>query len=240
MKQRKPFKFKQFTIEQNLVTLPVTTDACIFGAFCSFSQPQNILDIGAGTGLLALMMSQKYPNSKITAIEKHPETAFQAKINCELNRINNIEIIEHDIFTYKPDVKFEAIISNPPFFTNQLESETDLKNQARHFSNHTFSDFFQCIENLLDKNGSAWILLPFSALETIAKDLEATNLHIQRLVSLKPNQSKKEHLLFLNLSFNNCILPKVESFWVKNLENKFSQEVYKWLEPFYLEQALNM
>ena len=240
MKQRKPFKFKQFTIEQNLVTLPVTTDACIFGAFCSFSQPQNILDIGAGTGLLALMMSQKYPNSKITAIEKHPETAFQAKINCELNRINNIEIIEHDIFTYKPDVKFEAIISNPPFFNNQLESETDLKNQARHFSNHTFSDFFQCIENLLDKNGSAWILLPFSALETISKDLKSTNLYIQRLVSLRPNELKKEHLLFINLSFEECILPEVESFWVKNSENKFAPEIYKWLEPFYLDQAFNL
>jgi tRNA1(Val) A37 N6-methylase TrmN6 len=97
-----------------------------------------------------------------------------------------------------------------------------------------------CIQRLLSHDGNAWILLPFSALETIAKDLEATNLHIQRLVSLKPNQSKKEHLLFLNLSFNNCILPEVESFWVKNSENKFSQEVYKWLEPFYLEQALNM
>lgn len=240
MKIRKPFQFKQFKIEQNLVTLPVTTDACIFGSFCTFNAPKNILDIGTGTGLLALMMNQKYPSTRITAIEKHPETAKQAQINFNINHISNIEILEADIFNYAPKIKFDAIISNPPFFTNQLESETDLKNQARHFSNHTFSDFFQCIENLLDKNGSAWILLPFSALETIAKDLEATNLHIQRLVSLKPNQSKKEHLLFLNLSFNNCILPKVESFWVKNLENKFSQEVYKWLEPFYLEQALNM
>jgi tRNA1Val (adenine37-N6)-methyltransferase len=240
VKIRKPFQFKQFKIEQNLVTLPVTTDACIFGSFCTFNAPKNILDIGTGTGLLALMMNQKYPSTRITAIEKHPETAKQAQINFNINHISNIEILEADIFNYAPKIKFDAIISNPPFFTNQLESETDLKNQARHFSNHTFSDFFQCIENLLDKNGSAWILLPFSALETIAKDLEATNLHIQRLVSLKPNQSKKEHLLFLNLSFNNCILPKVESFWVKNLENKFSQEVYKWLEPFYLEQALNM
>ena len=240
MKQRKPFKFKQFTIEQNLVTLPVTTDACIFGGFCSFSQPQNILDIGAGTGLLALMMSQKYPNSKITAIEKHPETAFQAKINCESNRINNIEIIEHDIFTYKPDVKFEAIISNPPFFTNQLESETDLKNQARHFSNHNFSDFFQCIENLLDKNGSAWILLPYSALDSISHDIQATNLKIKRLIALCPNEAKNKHLLFVNLDFNACKIPPIETYAVKNSENNFTPDVYKWLEPFYLEQALNL
>lgn len=240
MKQRKPFKFKQFTIEQNLVTLPVTTDACIFGAFCSFNQPQRILDIGTGTALLALMMSQKYPNSSITAIEKHPETALQAKVNCELNKINNIEIIEHDIFTYKPDIKFDAIVSNPPFFTNQLESETDLKNQARHFSNHTFSDFFQCINNLLNINGNAWILLPFTALETLPNDLQATNLKINKLIGLKPNPSKKEHLLFVNLSFEACKMPQFETFSIKNLENKFSLDVYNWLEPFYLEQALNM
>lgn len=240
MKQRKPFKFKQFTIEQNLVTLPVTTDACIFGAFCSFNQPQRILDIGTGTALLALMMSQKYPNSSITAIEKHPETALQAKVNCELNKINNIEIIEHDIFTYKPDFKFDAIVSNPPFFTNQLESETDLKNQARHFSNHTFSDFFQCINNLLNINGNAWILLPFTALETLPNDLQATNLKINKLIGLKPNPSKKEHLLFVNLSFEACKMPQFETFSIKNLENKFSLDVYNWLEPFYLEQALNM
>lgn len=240
MKQRKPFKFKQFTIEQNLVTLPVTTDACIFGAFCSFSQPQNILDIGTGTGLLALMMSQKYPNSSITAIEKHPETSLQAKVNFELNKINNIEIIEHDIFTYKPDIKFDAIVSNPPFFTNQLESESDLKNQARHFSNHTFSDFFQCINNLLDNNGNAWILLPYTALETLPNDLQATSLKIIKLIGLKPNPSKKEHLLFVNLSFEACKMPQIETFSIKNLENKFSLDVYNWLEPFYLEQALNM
>ena len=240
MKQRKPFKFKQFTIEQNLVTLPVTTDACIFGAFCSFSQPQNILDIGAGTGLLSLMMSQKYPNSRITAIEKHPETAFQAKINCELNKINNIEIIEHDIFTYKPDVKFEAIISNPPFFSNQLESKTDLKNQGRHFSNHTFGDFFNCIQNLLEAKGNAWILLPFSALETLAHDIETKKLNVKRLLVLRPNKDKREHLLFVNLSFEACKIPEIETFSIKNSENKFAPEIYKWLEPFYLDQAFNL
>jgi tRNA1Val (adenine37-N6)-methyltransferase len=240
VKIRKPFQFKQFKIEQSLVTLPVTTDACIFGSFCTFNAPKNILDIGTGTGLLALMMHQKYPSAMITAVEKHPETAKQAQINCNINHISNIEILEADIFTFTPKIKFDAIISNPPFFANQLESETDLKNQARHFNENTFHDFFMCIGRLLNNEGNAWILLPFSALETIAKDLKSTNLYIQRLVSLKPNQSKKEHLLFLNLSFNDCILPKVESFWVKNSENKFSQEVYKWLEPFYLEQALNM
>lgn len=240
MKIRKPFQFKQFKIEQNLVTLPVTTDACIFGSFCTFNAPKNILDIGTGTGLLALMMNQKYPSTRITAIEKHPETAKQAQINFNINHISNIEIIEADIFNYAPKIKFDAIISNPPFFSNQLESETDLKNQARHFKENTFHDFFMCIQRLLSHEGNAWILLPFSALETISKDLKSTNLHIQRLVSSRPNESKKEHLLFINLSFEECILPEVESFWVKNSENKFSQEVYKWLEPFYLEQALNM
>ena len=240
MKQRQPFKFKQFTIEQNLVTLPVTTDACIFGAFCSFNHPKNILDIGTGTRLLSLMMHQKYPTAQIIGIEKHPETASQAFQNCKINGINAIEIIENDIFTFNPNVKFDAIISNPPFFTNQLESESLLKNQARHFSNHTFSDFFQCINNLLHNNGNAWILLPYTALDTLSIDLSATSLKINKLIGLKPNQSKKEHLLFVNLSFQDCQRPEIETFSIKNSENKFSLDVYNWLEPFYLEQALNM
>ncbi len=241
MKIRKPFYFKNFKLEQELVTLPVTTDACLFGAYCEFDSPKRILDIGTGTGLLAFMMHQKYSDATIIGIEKHPETAQQAKSNVNLNRFPNIEIIESDFFHFSEHEKFDGIISNPPFFSNQLESETEIKNQARHLQDHTFSEFYCKIATVLSDNGNAQILLPFTNIERIENDLKESNLKIQSFSTIRANSSKKPHLIAINLGFQTKEQLEIQhDIVLKTADNKLTAQAYNLLSPFYLDQALNL
>jgi tRNA1Val (adenine37-N6)-methyltransferase len=241
VKKRNPFEFKNFTIHQEQVTLPVTTDACLFGAFCHFNNPTRILDLGTGTGLLSLMMHQKYPTAQILGIEQHQETAIQAEKNIDENNCgSNIQIVQSNMFNYQFESTFDAIISNPPFFVNQLESDETARNQARHFQNYNFIDFFNLIHKLLDNSGTAWILLPYSALNDIHKYINRTNLQVHSIVEISPNTEKSAHLIFVQLAKN--IPNKVEnkSIFIRNKQNEFTPECYKILHPFYKLKALTI
>lgn len=241
MKTRNPFQFKEFTIHQNNVTLPVTTDACLFGAFCEFNNPQNILDLGTGTGLLTLMLNQKYPQAKILGIEKHNDTAIQANMNVSMNEKNeNITIQNDDMFTLQHTHQFDAIISNPPFFVNQLESSEDTKNQARHFQNYNFKDFFGLLERLLTNNGTAWILLPYSAKLELFDLLKDYKLSIQQIVNVSPTTLKKPHIIFIKLKKSIVITQTEISISIRNEKNQFTSETIQVLKPFYLDQAFNV
>jgi tRNA1Val (adenine37-N6)-methyltransferase len=241
VKKRNPFEFKNFTIHQEQVTLPVTTDACLFGAYCHFNNPKRILDLGTGTGLLSLMMNQKYPSAQILGIEQHQETAIQAQKNIvENNCRSNIQIVQSDMFSYEYELTFDAIISNPPFFVNQLESDETQRNQARHFQNYNFIDFFNLINTRLEKSGIAWILLPHSALNDIHKYINHTDLHVHSIVEISPNTDKNAHLIFIQLAKSIPTQVEKKSIFIRNNQNKFTTECYKILQPFYKIEALTI
>lgn len=241
MKKRNPFEFKNFTIHQEQVTLPVTTDACLFGAYCHFNNPKRILDLGTGTGLLSLIMNQKYPSAQILGIEQHQETAIQAQKNIvENNCRSNIQIVQSDMFSYEYELTFDAIISNPPFFVNQLESDETQRNQARHFQNYNFIDFFNLINTRLEKSGIAWILLPHSALNDIHKYINHTDLHVHSIVEISPNTDKNAHLIFIQLAKSIPTQVEKKSIFIRNNQNKFTTECYKILQPFYKIEALTI
>jgi len=241
VKKRNPFEFKNFTIYQEQVTLPVTTDACLFGAYCNFNNPKRILDLGTGTGLLALIMHQKYPSAQILGIEQHQETAIQAQKNIvENNCQSNIQIVQADMFTYQFESTFDAIISNPPFFVNQLESEETKRNQARHFQNYNFNDFFNLINTQLHNKGTAWILLPHSALNDIDKYINHTDLHIHSIIEIFPTTDKNAHLIFIQFAKMTPLHVEKKSIFIRNNQNTFTPECYKILHPFYKIEALTI
>jgi tRNA1Val (adenine37-N6)-methyltransferase len=187
------------------------------------------------------MMNQKYPSAQILGIEQHQETAIQAQKNIfENNCTANIQIIQSDMFNYKFESTFDAIISNPPFFVNQLESDESERNQARHFQNYNFTDFFNLINSLLDNCGMAWILLPYSALNDIYKFINHTDLLVHSIVEISPNADKSAHLIFIQ--FAKIFQPQIEkkSIFIRNKENKFTPECYKILQPFYKSEALTI
>src|SRR5689334_19640143 len=132
------FRFKQFTVFHDRCAMKVTTDACLFGAWCAQEiqclqpVPRHLLDIGTGTGLLCLLIEQKN-ELPIEAVEIDPDAAQQARENVAASPWKHkIQIHHADILSCHPEQEFDCIVSNPPFYENELASQQDQKNLAHH------------------------------------------------------------------------------------------------------------
>lgn len=157
------FRFKQFTIHQDRCAMKVSTDACIQGAWVPVpDNVQHILDIGAGTGLLSLMLAQRTAaHVQIDALELDSDAAMQASENiADSPWKDRVHVIAADARTYIFDKKYQLIICNPPFFNNSLLGPDDTRNNVRHTLSLNYQELFKIISNVLDVSGTATVLLP--------------------------------------------------------------------------------
>ena len=162
------FQFKQFRINQQHCAMKVTTDACLFGAWAagiaSEIRGDAILDIGTGTGLLALMVAQQNETARINAIEIDSAAANEARDNLDGSAWKNrLQVIEGDIKDYALDngKQYDFIITNPPFFDNDLKSGSAKRNLAMHAQALSLEELLEAIKRLLSREGSFAILLPY-------------------------------------------------------------------------------
>jgi tRNA1Val (adenine37-N6)-methyltransferase len=156
------FQFKQFTVHQDKCGMKVCTDSCILGAYSTFENPSKILDVGTGSGLLSLMLAQKY-NCKVDAVEID-ETAYeQAKQNFKESpwgdrlKVYNERIQD---FEQKCFVKYDLVVCNPPFFEDHLKSPLKSKNTALHNDSLSYKDLVKSVKELLSDKGLFYVLLP--------------------------------------------------------------------------------
>jgi len=166
------FKFKRFTIEDSDCAMKVCTDSCILGAWVHSNEAKSILDIGAGSGLLSLMLAQRFDNATITAIEIDEKASEQCKLNFENSPWKtNLEVINQDFNTYSSNEKFDLIVSNPPFYEHNLKSTNVQKNIAHHAQNLSFKDLIIGVEKLLSNEGKFFVLLPAQTFHTFMADV---------------------------------------------------------------------
>jgi tRNA1Val (adenine37-N6)-methyltransferase len=157
------FQFKQFTIHQDQCAMKVCTDACIFGAWFADKIPDHstILDVGSGTGLLMMMLAQR-SRSEVHGIELDLSSFKQLKENINQNKWRErLKVFPGDARTYSFPVKYDFIIANPPFFENDLPSESGPEQVAKHSKELTLDELVKLIDNNLEPHGSFGILLPF-------------------------------------------------------------------------------
>ena len=162
------FKFKQFTVHQDKCAMKVCTDACLFGAwivqYISTKKlaTDRVLDIGAGTGLLSLILAQKTEAAQMDAIEIDSLAAQQAVQNFALSPWDNrLNAIEGDVKNISTANKYGLIISNPPFFENDLISPIKSRNVALHDASLTLSELLFVVKKNLQEDGKFAVLLPF-------------------------------------------------------------------------------
>ncbi len=156
------FQFKQFRIDQGQCAMKVTTDACIQGAWTPLPRTvKRILDVGTGTGLLALMLAQRHESALIDAVEYDATAADQAKENVSLSPWSErITVRCSDIRSFETSEKYDLIICNPPFFDNALLGPKNKKNTARHTIALSKEELADAIIKYLTPNGHCSILLP--------------------------------------------------------------------------------
>jgi tRNA1Val (adenine37-N6)-methyltransferase len=234
------FKFKQFTIHQQMCAMKVTTDGCLFGAVCaSIVLPEkpllyNVLDIGAGTGLLSLMFAQQHPNAHITAVEIDTNAANQAAENFSNSPWNNrLNIKCSSIQEFSPSQPYDLIVSNPPFYENQLVSGTVNKDLAHHSSQLTLMELITLIKKLLTGEGQCMILMPYSREEeTIAKSA-VNELFVRKIVRVR--QTPKHNFFRSILIFSQYLNDSAnkEELLIKDDTGEYSAAFKNLLSPYY-------
>lgn len=156
------FRFKEFAIEQSHSAMKVGTDGVLLGAWVGLEpQIERILDIGTGTGVIALMMAQRAPQAAITALDIDSESIKDARANVAASPWSSrVDIVECDVAEFFTDVKYDLIISNPPYFISSLHSPERARTLARHTESLPFDVLIASAERLLTEKGRFAVILP--------------------------------------------------------------------------------
>lgn len=234
------FQFKQFTIHHDRCAMKVTTDSCFFGAWAAKKieseglEIQNLLDIGAGTGLLSLMIAQKN-EAEIDAVEIDEETSQQANENVEASPWENrIHIFNKDILSFQPDKKYDCIISNPPFYQNELTSEIKKKNIAHHSDQLTISEVLDFIKAHLKADGLFFLLLPFKRKKEIENLLLENELFAVNTVVLYQSVKHPPFRVLIKGSKNKILPSQTETISIWDENQQYTKAFADLLKDYYL------
>jgi tRNA1Val (adenine37-N6)-methyltransferase len=237
------FQFKQFTIQQDRCAMKVTTDGCLFGAWVSedvsYRMPdiRTMLDIGTGTGLLSLMLAQKNTELKIDAIEIDEDAAKQAAENVAASPWKEkIEVFHADAKTFSFSKKYDCIISNPPFYTNELKGDRTKKNIAHHDEGLLLPELLSIIKNNLNKDGQFYLLLPYKRNDEIRRLVIENELEITELVFVRQSVSHDFFRILLSgkLKGETLTETRINEIAIKNEEQQYSTAFMSLLKDYYL------
>ena len=167
--RRGGFTFKQFHIDHSRCAMKVGTDGTLLGAWATLpSHAKKILDIGTGSGLIAIMAAQRHPIAKITAIDIDKDCVMQATENAVASPwAERIEVIETPLQEYSPEEKFDVIISNPPYFADSMHSPDKQRTTARHTASLSFKELTEGVLRLLADDGLFAVILPTAESELL-------------------------------------------------------------------------
>ena len=178
------FRFKQFAVEQEDVAMKVGTDGVLLGAWANCDNAKRILDIGTGTGVIALQMAQRNNQAQICAVEIDETAAKRARANFDLSPwAERLTVVQTAVQEFAPTEKFDLIVSNPPYFVDSLLPPDAKRSTARHTHDLTFEELDSAVCLLLDESGKFALILPVTEFE---KYLTLTQLHLVRRCDVCP------------------------------------------------------
>lgn len=219
--------------------MKVTTDACLFGAWCAEeikiqnSKNKTVLDIGTGTGLLSLMIAQQN-QINIDSIEIDEDAARQAADNCSLSKFkDSINVIHSDVLLHGR-AGYDYIISNPPFYENELKSSLEIKNIALHSSNLKWEDLFAILQSKMNDNGIFFLLLPIKRIKDIENLLYMYQLFINKQVFVRQTFNHQPFRLMLMGSKKRTDHLNEYKIAIMNDQNQYTPEFTRLLKDYYL------
>ena len=231
------FRFKKFTIHQDRCAMKVGTDGVILGAWVNVRGMHSALDIGTGTGLLALMLAQRQKKLKVTALEIDPAATLQALENvAESPFSSQVQVIHSDFRTFQSEdsVKFDILICNPPYFSASLQPAQTERAIARHSETLEISDIFKRAEELLNANGEINVVVPASREEEVVKSAAVMGLHVTRILRVIPVPGKEAARTCLCFSWEKLMLKEESLVIEEGPRHMYTKEYRELTKDFYL------
>ncbi|MCM5662123.1 tRNA1(Val) (adenine(37)-N6)-methyltransferase [Galbibacter mesophilus] len=234
----KPFQFKQFTIQQDRCAMKIGTDGVLLGAWTSVaSNPFSILDIGAGTGLVALMLAQKSTAELIDAIEIDDDAYEQCVENFEASPWGDRLFCYHagfDEFVDEMDDTYDLIVSNPPFYSENVFSGNEQRDLARSNFSLPFSELISGVAKFLNQNGTFTTIIPFKEEKEFLQLAERENLFPSRITHVKGNPTSEVKRSLIELTFQQKEI-LTSTLIIEKERHEYTEEYIALTKDFYLK-----
>ena len=232
------FKFKQFIIIQDQCAMKVGTDGVLLGAWCSI-QGKTALDIGTGTGVVAIMMAQRNVQLDVTGIEIDLDAAEQAERNMNHSpwktRLHSIHA-DFRAFSANTSQKFDIIVSNPPYFTDSLKGPVDARNTARHADELPYSDLIRGVQRILEETGTFALVMPYVEGNLLIAGASEYGLHCVRKTNVYSKKGKNIKRLLLEFQKKPVHTLRESHLYIEGEElNSFTPEYQALTKDFYLK-----
>ena len=228
------FKFKQFEVDQTGCAMRINTDGVLVAAMANHNRPGKILDIGAGTGVIAMMLAQRFTEADVYAVEIDLQAAETAEKNFKNSVFSSRLHLDHvAIEDYQSSEKFDLIVSNPPFFVNDLKNEELRKGMARHASDNFFSLLVEKSNQLLDARGSLWLILPLKQAEEVIVEAMKYQMKLKTRISICSDRDKLPFRQIICLGREDDLLHESD-FYIYESRGKHTLEYQKLLKDFFL------
>lgn len=237
-KQSKPFVFKQFKIEQDRCAMKVGTDGVLLGAWADVSEARTLLDIGTGTGVIAVMLAQRSEREAlIHAVEIDEQAFVQAQENfTESPFAHRLTVFQDSIqhFAENTPQKYDLIVSNPPFFTGGTFSSNQDKTNVRHTVKLPHGDLLHATQKLLNKNGKFCVILPLIEGLRFVEVARSFGFFCTQKLEVRSRKDKQIERLLLQFELNEKPLTVAELVILENFDDRIYSEAYKELtKAFY-------
>ena len=231
------FRFKQFSVDQTGCAMKINTDGVLLGALAEANDPGNILDIGTGTGVIALMLAQRFIACTIDAVEIDEAAAQTAGVNFEnspfTDRLNVFPLPVQGFFNEHPERKYDLIVSNPPFHLNSLESPKAGKSLAKHTGEDFFKDLIVGVAKHLTNDGACWLILPLQAAELVNDIAGRNGLYLKKKIAIYSFEGSEPHREIVVFGFTEVSV-EISKLVIYKAVNNYSEEYKQLLQPYFI------
>jgi len=231
------FKFKQFIVNQEGSAMKINTDGVLLGALAEQHLPTRALDIGTGTGVISMMLAQRYPQLLIDAVEIDRDSVLLSRKNFESSVFSNRIRVYHKSFQeFSPQVSYDLIVSNPPFFMNALQNPDKRKSNARHTDSGFYDDLVNKAANWLNEDGTLQIVLPLDIADYVINEAKKDDVFtLEKTIYLKSfiHSAPFRKIIFLRKGIQN-IEQVSHDFILYASKGVYSAEYKILLRPFFL------
>jgi len=231
------FYFKQFKVEDGRSTMKVGTDAVLLGSVADVTKVANILEIGTGCGVIALILAQR-SHSRIDAIAIDEESVKQAKENVMNSPWTDlINIIHSSLQEFIPQSKekYDLIISNPPYFSRSLKSDDRKRNLSRHTDSLSFDELIFRASILMTTSASLWVILPVKESKEFMEIAGKSGLFIHFTIKITPKTGKAYHRIILQLKKLKAEKVEEKTLIIRNSDDSYSREYMDLTKEYYVD-----
>lgn len=231
------FRFKKFSVQHQNSNMKVGTDGVLLGAWgAQHFTPKNILDVGTGSGLISLLLAQRFQEAKIIGIDIHLPSIQDALANKNNFPLPHQLSFKHiDLIDFTTTQKFDLIVSNPPYFSTALLSHQSHKNAVRHQIHLTIEQLISKSSALLTPNGKIALILPTNEMNSAIEMAKAHQLHTERVCYIRSFADQPVIRLMAEFSFNEIEEMREEQLIIYQEKNMYSEAYKNLTRDFYLK-----